>query len=91
MRPLDDASLGRCVPWTMSPLDDASLRRYVPDHCVPVLDHSHAVDNHHSYSQKLGTRKAYVTRIDHCALKQICTYIKAMTENVYHPQDKMHP
>ncbi len=24
MCPLDDASLGRCVPWTMRPLDDAS-------------------------------------------------------------------
>ncbi len=30
MRPLDDASLGRCVPWTMRPLDDASLERCVP-------------------------------------------------------------
>jgi hypothetical protein len=30
MRPLDDASLGRCVPWTMRPLDDASLGQCVP-------------------------------------------------------------
>jgi hypothetical protein len=27
MRPLNNASLWRCVPWTMCPLEDASLRR----------------------------------------------------------------
>ncbi len=29
-RPLDNASLGWCIPWTMRPLDDASLGRCVP-------------------------------------------------------------
>ncbi len=28
--PLDNTSLGRCVPWTMCPLEEASLRRCVP-------------------------------------------------------------
>ena len=39
MRPLDDASLRRCVPWTMRPLVDASLGRSSPDRCFPTLDH----------------------------------------------------
>ncbi len=38
MRPLDDASLGRSVPWTMRPLDDASLGDRVPDRGALTLD-----------------------------------------------------
>jgi hypothetical protein len=30
MRPLEDASLGRCIPWRMRPLEDASLAGCVP-------------------------------------------------------------
>jgi hypothetical protein len=30
MHPLDDASLGWCIPWMMHPYDDASLGRFVP-------------------------------------------------------------
>jgi hypothetical protein len=29
MHPWDDASLGRCVPWTIRPLDDATLGRCI--------------------------------------------------------------
>ncbi len=39
LRPLENASLGRCVTWTMRPLDDdASLGRCVPYRCVPTID-----------------------------------------------------
>jgi hypothetical protein len=40
MRPLDDASLGRCVPWKMRPLDFASLERCVPWTMRPLDDAS---------------------------------------------------
>jgi hypothetical protein len=40
MRSLVDASLGRCVPWTMRPLDDASLGRRVPWTTRPLNDAS---------------------------------------------------
>jgi hypothetical protein len=40
IRPLDDASLGRCVPWTMRPLDDASLGRCVLCKMRPLDDAS---------------------------------------------------
>ncbi len=38
MCPLDDVSLGRCVPWTMCPLDDVSLGRCVPWTMCPLDD-----------------------------------------------------
>jgi hypothetical protein len=40
IRPLDDASLGRCVPWRMRHLDDASLGRCVPWMMRPLVDAS---------------------------------------------------
>jgi hypothetical protein len=36
----DDASLGRCVPWTMHPLDDAFLGRCIPGTMRPLDDAS---------------------------------------------------
>ncbi len=37
LRPLDNACLGWCVPWSTRHLDDASLRRRVRDRWVPTL------------------------------------------------------
>jgi hypothetical protein len=36
LHPLDNASLGQCVPWTMHPLDNASLGQCVPWTMHPV-------------------------------------------------------
>jgi hypothetical protein len=35
MRPLNDVSLGRCVPRPTRPLGDASIVRYVPEGSIP--------------------------------------------------------
>ncbi len=37
MNPLDDASLGRLVPWSKCPLDDASLEDNIPDRYVLTM------------------------------------------------------
>ncbi len=51
--PLNDGSLERWVPWTMGPFDNVFLLRSVPDD-VYRLWNAYRVDNHNSYSQKLG-------------------------------------
>ncbi len=40
MCPLDNASLGRCIPWMMRPLNVASLERCVPWTLRPLNDAS---------------------------------------------------
>jgi len=37
-RPLDNASLGGHIPWTMHPLDDAFLGCCIPNQCVSTLN-----------------------------------------------------
>jgi hypothetical protein len=59
MYPLDNASLWQCVLWTMRPLDNVFLGQCVPwtkrpwPKC-PCPGRIQEVDNHSSYSQKLG-------------------------------------
>jgi hypothetical protein len=58
---LDDASLGRCVPWTTRPLDDVSLGRRVPWTARPLKDASLFEFGDTSFGNELTLRHTAVS------------------------------